>query len=243
MSLEWLPWSWRRGITAGHIKPSWRRWSHLRWGRAGEATSARSINGGWCRRRAHADTTCGWASRWRCWAAAKSERAGRRCRAAASTATAAATAADGGDPFFFLAATCLDISGAPNRRRGGCELQMDERTGGCDDRIEVQMDLDWGTQIGEMDLGVGDGFGAENSCAPKTAWVWPSAAARAGSERAIGSGRRGRTTEAASSPPSWSTGQGRRLARRRGARLSTGMGGFLKKTITETGKRHPLYVP
>ena len=106
---------------------------------------------------------------------------------------------------------------------------MDERIGGSDDRIEVQMDLDWGTQSGEMDLGVGDGFGAENSCAPKTARVWPSAAARAGSERAIGSGRRGRTTEAASSPPPWSTGQGRRLARRRGARLSTGMGGFLKK--------------
>ena len=107
----------------------------------------------------------------------------------------------------------------------------------------MQMDLDWGTQSGEMDLGVGDGFGAENSCAPKTARVWPSAAARAGSERAIGSGRRGRTTEAVSSPQPWSTGQGRRLARRRGARLSTGMGGFLKKTITETAKRHPLYVP
>ena len=66
---------------------------------------------------------------------------------------------------------------------------MDERIGGSDDRIEVQMDLDWGTQSGEMDLGVGDGFGAENSCASKTARVWPSAAARAGSERAIGSGR------------------------------------------------------
>jgi len=29
---------------------------------------------------------------------------------------------------------------------------MDERIGGSDDRIEVQMDLDWGTQSGEMDL-------------------------------------------------------------------------------------------
>ena len=95
---------------------------------------------------------------------------------------------------------------------------MDERIGGSDDRIEVQMDLDRGTQSGEMDLGVGDGFGAENSCAPKTARVWPSAAARAGSERAIGSGRRGRITKVASSPPPWSTGQGRRLASRDGNR-------------------------
>ena len=40
-------------------------------------------------------------------------------------AAAAASNADGPDPFFFLAAAGVDISGTPNRR-GECEVQMDQ---------------------------------------------------------------------------------------------------------------------
>ena len=83
---EGLPWYRRRGVTAGRIKPGLRRWMRERKSiYAGEATNAGSINGGWRRRCALADTTGGWAGPCCCWAAATSERAGRQRRAATTT--------------------------------------------------------------------------------------------------------------------------------------------------------------
>ena len=48
-----------------------------------------------------------------------------RPRVWARAIAAAASNADGPDPFFFLAAAGVDISGTPNRR-GECEVQMDQ---------------------------------------------------------------------------------------------------------------------
>jgi hypothetical protein len=57
-----------------------------------------------------------------------------------------------------------------------------------------------------------------------------AASARVGSERAVASRRRARTTESRSSVPHRSTGQGRRLATRRCSRLLAELGGFLKNS-------------
>ena len=68
----------------------------------------------------------------------------------------------------------------------------------------------------------------------------PSTPTRAGSERAVGCRRRGRTTEPRSSVPHRSTGQGRRLARRRCACLSAELGGFLKNGHHRDEKKMPV---
>ena len=65
----------------------------------------------------------------------------------------------------------------------------------------------------------------------------------AGSKRAVASRRRGRTTEPPPSLPPRSTGEGRRLVRRRGARGTAKRGVSCKKAHHGDGKKTPLYMP